>query len=170
MRHHVCMTTNLQQLFRHNLWANRLILDAGARISPDQLEASVVGTYGPIGRTLAHMVSAEDSYAARLAARPRRYRWDEAAPAPSVAELRTVLESVGPELIELAGSTRETLVVEVLREGQPVPLPGWIILTQVIDHGREHRTHIATILTQLGIQPPDMDGWQFQETGAAAEG
>ena len=124
-----------------------------------QLEATVVGTYGSIGRTLAHLVSAEDSYAARLAARPRRFRWDEAAPAPSVAELRAALESVGPELVELAGSTPEALVLEVLRDGQPVPVPGWIILAQVIDHGREHRTHIATILTQLGIEPPDMDGW-----------
>ena len=88
---------------------------------------------------------------------------------PSVVALRAVLESVGPELIELAGSTPETLVVEVLRDGQPVPIPGWIIPTQVIDHGREHRTHIATILTQLGIEPPDMDGWQFQETDAADE-
>ena len=169
MRHHVPMTTNLQQLFRHDLWANRLILEACARLSPDQLEASVVGTYGSIGRTLAHLVSAEDFYAAHLAARPRRYRWDETAPVPSVVALRAVLESVGPELIELAGSTPETLVVEVLRDGQPVPIPGWIILTQAIDHGREHRTHIATILTQLGIEPPDMDGWQFQVTGAADE-
>jgi uncharacterized damage-inducible protein DinB len=169
MRHHVPMTTNLQQLFRHNLWANRLILDTCARLSPDQLEATVVGTYGSIGRTLAHLVSAEDSYAARLAARPRRFRWAEAAPAPSVGELRAVLESVGPELVELAGGTPETLVLEMLRDGQPVPVPGWIILAQVIDHGREHRTHIATILTQLGIEPPDMDGWSFMEPGTSAE-
>ncbi len=163
------MSTNLQQLFRHNLWSNRLILDACAGLTPGQLDTSVVGTYGSISRTLAHLVSAEDSYAARLAPRSRRYRWDEAKPAPPVEELRGVLESVGPELIELAGSTPETLVVEVLRDGQPVPVPGWIILTQVIDHGREHRTHIATILTQLGIEPPDMDGWEFQYAGAAAE-
>ena len=49
------MTTNLQQLFRHNLWANRLILDACAQLSPVQPEASVVGTHGSVGRTLAQL-------------------------------------------------------------------------------------------------------------------
>ncbi len=163
------MTSNLQQLFRHNLWANRLILDACARLTPEQLDTFVDGTYGSVRRTLAHLVSAEDSYAARLGARPRRFRWDEGPATPTIAELRASLENVGPELIELAGSTSDTQTVDVLRNGEPESLPAWIILTQVIDHGREHRTHIATILTQLGIEPPDMDGWQFQASGAAAE-
>ncbi len=82
------MTTNLQHLFRHNLWANRLILDACAALAPDQLDASVVGTYGSIGRTLAHLVSAEDAYAARLGRRPRQIRWDEESPVPPIDELR----------------------------------------------------------------------------------
>lgn len=34
-------------------------------------------------------------------------------------------------------------------------------LAALFDHGREHRTHAATILTQLGIEPPVIDGWQF---------
>ncbi len=78
-------------------------------------------------------------------------------------ELLAVLETASTELIELAGSTSQTRVVEVMREGVPVPVPAWIILVQAIDHGREHRTHIATILTQLGIEPPDMDGWSYIE-------
>jgi uncharacterized damage-inducible protein DinB len=163
------MTTNLQQLFRHNLWANRLILDACAALAPDQLDASVVGTYGSIGRTLAHLVSAEDAYAARLGRRPRQFRWDEESPVPPIDELRRSLERVGPELIGLAGTTSETDLVDGQRDGQPITRPAWIVLAQAIDHGREHRTHIATILTQLGIEPPDMDGWRFDDSGAAKE-
>ena len=163
------MTTELQQLYRHGLWADRLILDACAGLTPDQLDATVAGTYGSIGRTLAHLVSAQDSYASRLAARPRRYRWDEAAPPPPVAELRAVLESVGPELIELAGTTPGDRPLEIMGDDGPYTLPAWIILVQAVDHGREHRTHIATILTQLGIEPPSMDGWDFHWTGAFAE-
>ena len=37
------------------------------------------------------------------------------------------------------------------------------MLGQVIDHAREHRSHVATILTQLGIEPPDMDLWAYGE-------
>ena len=164
------MTTNLQQLFRHGLWANRLILDACSGLTPAQLDTSAVGTFGTIGRTLFHLVAAEDGYAARLSVRPRTLRYEEDTPMPPLAELRTVLGRVGPELVELAGSTPETRTVEVTGDDGPYAVPAWIILAQVIDHGREHRTHVATILTQLGIEPPVMDGWEFHLTGAWDEG
>ncbi len=170
MRHHVSMTTNLQQLFRHHLWANRRILEACAGLSSGQLDARAAGTYGTIDRTLFHLIASVDSYAARLAVRSRLLVNDHALPLPPMAELRSVLEHAGTELIELAGSTTETRLVEVTGDDGPHTVPAWIVLVQAIDHGREHRTHIATILTQLGIEPPDMDGWAFQESGAAAEG
>jgi uncharacterized damage-inducible protein DinB len=164
------MTTNLQQLFRHDLWANRLIVDACAALTPDQLEATAVGTYGSIGRTLWHLIAAEDSYASRLVVRDRTLRYHEDAPVPPIDALRATLEAVGPELIELAGSTSETRTVEVSGDDGVVTLPAWILLVQTIDHGREHRTHIATILTQLGIEPPGMDGWDFFDSGRATDG
>ncbi len=164
------MTTNLQQLFRHDLWANRLILDACAALTPEQLEIAAVGTFGPIGRTLWHLIAAEDSYASRLALRERTLRYHEDAPLPSMDVLRARLESVGPELIELAGGTSETRMVEVTGDDGTQTLPAWILLVQTIDHGREHRTHIATILTQLGVQPPGMDGWDFFDSGEATHG
>jgi uncharacterized damage-inducible protein DinB len=40
-----------------------------------------------------------------------------------------------------------------------------LILIQAINHGTEHRSQVATILTQLGIQPPGMDGWTYFEDG-----
>ncbi len=168
--HHGPMTTNLQQLFRHDLWANRRIVDACAALTPDQLEATAVGTFGSIGRTLWHLIAAEDSYASRLAVRDRTLRYHEAAPVPPIDALRATLEAVGPELIELAGSTSETRTVEVSGDDGAVTLPAWILLVQTIDHGREHRTHIATILTQLGIEPPGMDGWDFFDSGRATDG
>ena len=27
--------------------------------------------------------------------------------------------------------------------------------------GTEHRSQVATILTQLGVEPPEMDGWTY---------
>jgi len=36
-----------------------------------------------------------------------------------------------------------------------------IILTQAINHSTEHRAHIMTIITQQGIEPPEVDGWAY---------
>lgn len=44
-------------------------------------------------------------------------------------------------------------------------------LTEIFRHNRwanhatEHRAHAATVLTQLGIEPPPVDGWNFGEFG-----
>ncbi len=159
---------HLGYLFELDRWANRLVLDACAGLTSEQLDASVPGTYGSIGRTLAHLVTAEDSYAARFSDRPRILRWDEETPPPSLGVIRDCAERVGPELVRLAMTVPDGLVLDTTRMGQPTRLPAATVLAQVIDHGREHRTHIATILTQLGIQPPDMDAWAFEDARAGA--
>jgi uncharacterized damage-inducible protein DinB len=40
-------------------------------------------------------------------------------------------------------------------------LPTDLLLVQAIDHAIEHRTHVKAILTQLGITPPEIDGWLY---------
>ena len=68
------MDSHLRYLFALNQWANGRILDACVGLTPEQLDASVAGTFGSIARTLAHLVTAEDSYAARFSDRPRILR------------------------------------------------------------------------------------------------
>jgi uncharacterized damage-inducible protein DinB len=45
--------------------------------------------------------------------------------------------------------------------------PAWIVLTQMIDHCTEHRTHVGTVLAKLGVQSPPLDMWAYgTDTGA----
>jgi uncharacterized damage-inducible protein DinB len=46
------MTTGLNDLFKQNLWANLLLLDACTNLSTEQLDATTGGTYGSIRVTL----------------------------------------------------------------------------------------------------------------------
>ena len=36
-------------------------------------------------------------------------------------------------------------------------------MMQAINHATEHRTHVSTMITQLGLEPPDMAGWQYMD-------
>ena len=75
-----------------------------------------------------------------------------------------MLESVrtmGLGLIEWAPKVQADDTVQVDWVGAPRDVPKTIILTQVINHTTEHRAQIMAILTQLGIQPPELDGWQY---------
>jgi uncharacterized damage-inducible protein DinB len=40
-------------------------------------------------------------------------------------------------------------------------------MIQAINHATEHRVHIAAILTQLGVEPPTLDGWQYGQEALA---
>jgi uncharacterized damage-inducible protein DinB len=49
-------------LFRHNLWANLRLLDVCLGLRDEQLDATLVGTFGTIRATLFHIVGAEGYY------------------------------------------------------------------------------------------------------------
>lgn len=164
------MPTNLQQLYRHNRWANRQVLEACRSLSPEQLAGTCEGTYGALWPTLAHLAAAEAGYVHRLSGEPRILAWREPEMPPAIEAIADALDRSGARLVELAASTADDHVAEFTTlDGEEVRLPGWILLAQAIDHGREHRSHVATILTQLGITPPDIDVWAFAESGAADE-
>jgi uncharacterized damage-inducible protein DinB len=160
---------HLQRLFRHNRWANRRIMAACRDLGAEQLATSVPGTYGRLDATLAHLAAAEAGYAWRFDQEPDRFRWDDEDPVPPVATLASVLEATGTRFVELAATTPDDRVLVYEVEGEERRWPAWVVLGQVIDHAREHRSHAATILTQLGIEPPDMDLWAYGEAVQAGE-
>ncbi|MCB0009269.1 MAG: hypothetical protein KDE04_22550 [Anaerolineales bacterium] len=42
-------------------------------------------------------------------------------------------------------------------------------LLQAINHATEHRAHVMTALTQLGLTPPDLSAWRYDsETSGSA--
>ena len=153
-------TDPLTTLFSHNLWANLRLLERCAALTEEQLAASLVGTYGSIRDTLEHMVTSERSYFSRIST-GRRYHHPEDAPPLSIAEMMEWARTSGQGFIEWAATVQAADTVEIDWGGTPRDVPKSIILTQAINHATEHRTQIMAILTQLGIEPPDSDGWSY---------
>ncbi len=54
------------EFLRHNTMMNGRLLDACRGLSPEQLEATAIGTYGSIGATLVHVANSQQGYAARF--------------------------------------------------------------------------------------------------------
>jgi uncharacterized damage-inducible protein DinB len=150
----------LTVMFRHHLWSNLTILDACKDLTEEQLDASAVGAYGSIIETLRHIARAERSYFSRIST-GEMFQAPEDEPPMSFEEMKAVLQKTGEGLIEGAHKVQADDTVEVLWAGEPRQVPKTIIVTQVIEHGNEHREQIKTILTQLGIEPPDLQGWAY---------
>jgi uncharacterized damage-inducible protein DinB len=153
-------TDTLTTLFSHHLWANLCLLEACEKLTDDQLNATAVGAYGSIRETLDHITNSERSYFSRIST-GKRYDRPEGAPPLTLAQMRESLHSTGTGLIEWASKVQPEETVEIDWEGTPRQVPKTILLTQVINHATEHREQIKTILTQLGIEPPDLQGWAY---------
>jgi uncharacterized damage-inducible protein DinB len=157
------MSSTLVHLFRHNRWANRLMLEACRGLSEADLDATVAGTYGSIRDTITHLVRAESGYTFRLNDRPRIFGREE--PYPGVDRALEVLDQTGEALEEVARTDDLTRDVEIVTDEGTEHYPAFVIALQAINHATDHRSHIATILTQLGHQPPEIDLWSYNEAG-----
>ena len=153
-------TDTLTTLYRHNRWANERLLERCAGLSDEQLDATLLGTFGSIRDTLQHIVIAERSYLSRISTgQPYRYPKD-AAPL-TLVEMTEWARTSGAGLIEWAPKVQAGDTVQVDWEGAPRAVPKTILLTQAINHATEHRAQVMAILTQLGIEPPELDAWSY---------
>lgn len=153
-------TNTLTTLFRHHLWANLRLLERCAELTSEQQEASGAGTFGSIRATLQHIVTSERSYFSRIST-GQRYDRPLDAPPLTFAEMIESARVTGSGLIEWAPKVSADDMVQLDWAGTPRDVPKTIILTQAINHATEHRAQIMTILTQLGIQPPDLQSWSY---------
>lgn len=151
---------SLTTLFSHNLWANLRLLEQCAELTDEQLDATISGAFGSIRDTLEHIVNAEQSYFSRISTGQPRRRPENAAPL-TLAEMAESARTTGAGLIEWAPKVQAGDTVRVDWEGAPRDVPKTIILTQVINHATEHRAQIMAIMTQLGVEPPDLQGWAY---------
>ena len=152
----------LADAFEHHVWASLRVLDACAALEPAQLDTTVPGTYGSIIDTLRHLVGADCGYLFTLTG-GRLPELDEAS--LDVAALRAQMEANGPEWTAfLAGDIDvDADVVRHRDDGTNSHAPLGIRLAQVPHHGTDHRSQICTALTALGIEPPEIDVWDFAD-------
>jgi uncharacterized damage-inducible protein DinB len=150
----------LTTLFNHHLWANLRLLERCAGLTEEQMAATMPGARGSIRETLEHFVNSEQSYFSRISTGQPRHRPADAPPM-TIAEMIESVRFTGAGLIEWAPKIRAEDTVQLDWGGTPRNVPKVIILTQVINHATEHREQVKAIMTQQGIEPPDLQSWAY---------
>jgi uncharacterized damage-inducible protein DinB len=154
------MHTGLVDFYRHNQWANLRLLDACAQLSDEQLTASARGTYGRISDLLVHVLRAEDGYLARVTGRQPEDRLTVGT-FPGIETLRAHARRSGEGLLAVAAVADPAQVVRGIYRGEPDDLPLMVPLMQAINHATDHRSQIATVPSQIGVEPPELDVWAY---------
>ncbi len=153
----------LEKLFEHNNWTNARIIQACSSLSDEQLDAEPQSvTKGSIRKTLLHLVGSQASYLSLLTlpVDARDFKPLE------FAELAESASRSGEVLLAFARGEKQPLSPKLqTRDGYLVE--AWVVMIQIINHATEHREQICSMLTTLGVTPPDLDGWSYGESSNA---
>jgi uncharacterized damage-inducible protein DinB len=150
----------LKDAYAHHVWATLRLIDACAPLLPQQLATSAPGTYGSILMTLRHLVQADCSYLFVMSdgGRPMIDADDMDLPV-----LRGIMEENGEAWSRLLESDLDPDRWQVRHrpDGSETHATLGIRLAQALHHGTDHRSQVCTALTTLGIEPPDIDAWEY---------
>lgn len=167
-------TSLMLRALRHDIWATEKLIAHLRTLQREQLDLTVPGTYGSIGKTLTHLVRGDERYLVRLGV-------DMGTPLPAnessnLDEVAAHLGRVKTEVEKLFAASRfdpDGIVHDTLRanpKDPPLAMEAWTMLVQFTHHGSDHRAHIGTILGAHGLPTPNLDVWAYgSETGAIRE-
>jgi uncharacterized damage-inducible protein DinB len=147
-------------LYKYNQWANAKILNAAAKVTQEQYLAPNSFPHGGLCGTLVHALFAEWIW---------RKRWEGTSPThrlkpeefPTFESLHTRWLEEEKQLMEFA----ERVTDERLNNnfsytntsGKPFTQVLWQAMAHLVNHGTQHRTEAAAMLTDFGHSPGDID-------------
>ncbi len=155
------MTTSLlADAFGHHVWATTTLIDACLPLTAEQLATTVPGTYGSILDTMRHTVGADCGYLFALTG-GRVPEIDE--DSMDLAQLRAIMVANQDHWTAFLDQELDpdVTVTRHRDDGSESHAPMGIRLAQALHHGTDHRSQICTALTNLGIEPPEIDAWAF---------
>lgn len=147
-------------LYKYNQWTTAKILNAASNVTQEQFLAPASFPHGGLRGTLVHAMFAEWIW---------RNRWEGISPNyrlkpddfPTFESLRTrwmeeegklmaFVESLTDEKLNSKFSYKDT-------KGNPLERILWQAMAHVVNHGTQHKTEAAALLTDLGHSPGDID-------------
>jgi uncharacterized damage-inducible protein DinB len=155
----------LKEAFRHHAWASRELLSFCAKLRPEQLSqprsAPLAGDHGSILETFDHIVCTDGGYLGALTGhRPAWAR--ERGLGSNLGELvRWVDEAEALWMGFL--SLPDDAARKVFLDAGTYETDAAIVTAQALHHGSAHREQICAILRDFGLDPPEVQPWDFAD-------
>jgi uncharacterized damage-inducible protein DinB len=147
-------------LYKYNQWANARILNAAANVTQEQFLAPASFPHGGLRGTLVHALFAEWIW---------RKRWEGTSPTirlkpddfPTFKALQTRWLEEEKQLMDFVAQVTDEKLEDTFHykntSGKPFTKILWQAMAHLVNHGTQHRTEAAAILTDLGHSPGDID-------------
>jgi uncharacterized damage-inducible protein DinB len=164
---------DVRWLYDYNDWANHLILSTAAALTPEQLMQPMDFSFGSLHGTLVHMLDSEHMWRHLLQHSVLlEHRLTETESFPTLESIvaywkreelarRTWLDS-------LSDADTERIIRYLIPEGTRERVL-WHCLLHVVNHGTQHRSEAAAMLTTLGHSPGGLDMTRYLNQRAGIE-
>lgn len=155
--------SDIQLLFDYNDWANDRILERAERVTQEQLTAPNDLGWGSLRGALVHLMDAE--WAWRILIKDREHAQELNPDSfPHLTAIRAHWEAERLAFREYLGSLTDadlegTISYDAMGEMRHRIL--WHCLAHVVNHGTQHRSECAALLTGFGHSPGDLDFTRF---------
>lgn len=142
----------LEVLLKHDHWATRQILEACAKLTPEQFHRKFEMGRGSLQETATHILGAMRGWTDMLAGGEPRPRI-ETEPQRTAEELLALLPAVTAEFDAVAHAHPVDEIVSAVRGGKSYSFTRGAVLTHVTTHGMHHRAQCLNMLRHVGVSP-----------------
>jgi uncharacterized damage-inducible protein DinB len=154
----------IKLLYEYNYWANHRILAACVRVSPEQYTApaGIGAGYGSLRTTVLHIVDTEYAWRQLCLGVPE-VEWKPWAETntPTLQSLQEHWQADEQAMRAFIGALSDAdlqgLVRYPVEHGVIREWVLWHCLYHVVNHGTQHRSEAAALLTSYGQSPGDID-------------
>lgn len=151
---------NIHFIFEYNYWASGRILSAAKDITSEQLLAPAEFPYGNLRATLIHIIDAEYGWRGLF----ENNKFNEDIEPEGFQDIRSIAERFHIEeqamrayLNGLTAEDMESHKKYIADNGEPRDRILWHCLYHVVNHGTQHRSEAAAMLTSFNASPGDLD-------------
>ena len=150
-------------LFGYDRWATSMVLHALDGLAPALwARTDVVGDRG-LGSILVHHLGSSQRWRLFFEGRDTDRTRPELEPLPTIDELRARWEAEWTTVDAWLRTLTDDFVASV-KEGVPV----WQLMVHIVNHGTQHRSEAAALLTAEGRSPGELDLLDYAEERAGA--
>jgi len=149
----------IADLYAYGDWANERLLDSAERLAEPDLRRRFSEGALPILESFVHLTSADRRWFARFQGRPLPPGLT-VTDLPSIAAVRKAWGDLAAERRAYMTGLDEAALGATIRwqDGQEMrEMPRWQGLVQCANHGTQHRSEIAAMLTDCSQSPGDLD-------------
>lgn len=88
---------------------------------------------------------------------------------PGIETVIRIAATTSDELIAIAEQIQDNEEVDLPYQGKAYRYPRRFFLVHAVAHSAEHRTEVKVALAHMGIQTPDLDGWNYAQAAGYGE-